>query len=126
NPLLRLLLAAKRLESFALEIKNVLLTDRSARSDVPATEDFRDFSAQLHFVVSDVLPLAHEMNTHLQRREEVFTWSRNIRSRHRRFISGAHQFERPTLRVGKHALAVHGDAVGVVQESQAARLVGRG
>src|SRR5207302_8744481 len=67
NPLLRLLLTAKRLEPFALEIKDVVFANRRTGRDVASAQHFGDFCAQLDFVVCDVVTLAHEVNAHLER-----------------------------------------------------------
>src|SRR5438105_1676392 len=71
NPLLCLLLTAKRLEPLALEIQNVLFADRRTGRDVAAAQHFGDLCAQPHFVISDVFALAHEVNAHLERGQKI-------------------------------------------------------
>lgn len=59
NPLLRLLLPAQRLKTFAFQVEQVLFAYRHAWGNVAATEDFRDFCRDLHVVIADVLCLSH-------------------------------------------------------------------
>ena len=61
----------------------------------------------------------------LQGRQNVLAGCWNIGARLRRFVSGANQFQCAGLGVGQHALAVHGDVVGFMQEAQTARFVSR-
>jgi hypothetical protein len=87
NPLLSFLLTAKRLKTFALQIQNVLLADRSAPSDVAAAENFRDFRGQLYFVFGDVVALAHQVNPHFEGSENVFSGGGNVGAWLRRLVA---------------------------------------
>src|SRR4051794_12079435 len=59
NTLLRLALAAERLEAFTLQIQDVLLRDHDSGRDGATAKHFGDFVADLHFMVADVLTLTH-------------------------------------------------------------------
>src|SRR5665811_1058953 len=123
NSLLCFLFAAEGFEALALQVEDVLLAHGSAGGDVAAAEDFGDLSTQLYFVVGDEVALAHEVDAPLERCEETFAGGRNICAGDWGFVSGAGQFQGAGFGVGEDALAIHGNAVGVGEESEAARLV---
>src|SRR5579864_3877435 len=93
NPLLRLLLSAQGLESFPLQIQDVLLTHRSSRSDITSTQHAGDLSTEFDFVVRDEVPLPHEVDAHFESGQEVLSGRGDVGSRYRWFVSGAHKFE---------------------------------
>src|SRR5579864_1467725 len=61
DSLLRLALSAQRFEGLALEIEDVLLAHRSARSDVASAEHLGDLACELDLVIGDEISLAHEV-----------------------------------------------------------------
>src|SRR6266487_4620336 len=81
---LSFLLTAKRLEGFSLQVEQVLLTDRSAGSDISAADNLGDLVAQFMLVVGNELALPHQVNAHLERCQNVLPGRRNVRSHHRR------------------------------------------
>src|SRR5260370_27289564 len=73
NPLLRLALAAERLEAFTFQVKQVLLAYWSPRGDASAAQHLGHFVANLYFVIADVLALAHQENPQLKWCQNIFT-----------------------------------------------------
>jgi len=124
NPFLGLALAAQRLECLAFEVEQVLFADRGCRGDVSAAQDFGHFVSNLHFVIGDVIALAHQVNAHLQGSENIFTGRPNIATRDWRFIAGVQEFQRACFSIRQHAFAVHGDVVGMGEKAEAASFVG--
>src|SRR6266576_3691909 len=110
---LSLLLTAERLEGFPLQVEQVLLADRSSGGDISATDNLRDLVAQLELVVGNELALPHQVDTHLERSQNVFPGRRNVRSHHRRLITSAHQFESAGFGVREQSLTIHRDVVGI-------------
>ena len=49
--------------------------------------------------------------------QKIFSGGGDVGARHRRFISGACQFERTRFGIGEDSLTVHGDTVGVGEKS---------
>src|ERR1051326_6545101 len=121
NSLLCFLLAAERLEAFALEVEKILLADRRARRDAAAREHVGHSVADFPFVIANELCLPHQMHPQLERRQDVLSRRGNVRAHDRSFVSGARQFQCPGFRVTEDALAVHSDFVAGRDESVAAR-----
>src|SRR6266849_510292 len=110
---LSFLLTAQRLEGFPLQVEQVLLADRSSGGDISATNNLGDLVAQLELVVADELALPHQVDTHLERSQNVFPGCRNVRSHHRRLITSAQQFEGASFGVREQSLTIHRDVVGI-------------
>src|SRR5579884_606804 len=66
NSFLGLSLSAERLERLPLQIQNVLLADRSSRRNMSSAEHFRDLGSDLHFMITDVPTLPHQVNAQFQ------------------------------------------------------------
>src|SRR5713101_6224107 len=120
---LSFLLTAERLEGFSLQVEQVLLTYRSAGSDISATNNLGDLVAQFVLVVGNELALPHQVDPHLERSQDVFPGRRDVRSHDRRLIASAHQFEGAGFGVRQHTITVHRNAVGIGQKSKAASFV---
>src|ERR1700674_3907313 len=81
DSLLGFLLSAERFESLALQVKDVLLAHRSSGSHMAAAEDFGDLGSQFHFILGDVVTLAHDVDAQLERGQNVFSGRGNIATR---------------------------------------------
>src|SRR5450755_3212107 len=99
NALLRLLLPAQRFERLALQIQQILFAHRRARRHVAAAKNLRDLGPQFHFILGDVVALAHQMDPHFERRQSVLSRRGDVAPRLRRLIPAAYHFERPRFRV---------------------------
>src|SRR6266404_962059 len=120
NSFLRLFLSAERLERLPLQVEQVLFADGSPGSDIATANNFGNLVAKLLFVVADELALTHEVHTHFEGGQNVFPGGWNIRAHYRRLIGGVHEFKSAGFRFEKNTIAIHRDAVGAGQESEAA------
>src|SRR5215469_17399504 len=124
NSLLRFAFAAQGLESFALQIQDVLLADWRSGRNIPPTQNFRHLIADLDFVLGDVVRLAHQMNSDFESSQDILAGRGNVPARLWRLIAGAYKFERPCFGVRKYPFAIHGDLVSWGEKAEQTRLVG--
>src|SRR5205085_1305764 len=89
---------AERFESFALQVEQVLLAHRSSRRDRAAADHLCDFVPNLHVVVADVLALSHQVDTELQRRQNVFARGGDIGAHRWWSVAFAHQLRQASGR----------------------------
>src|SRR6267378_1360431 len=113
DSLLRLFLAAQRFEALALQVQDVLLAHGRARREIAAAQHFGDLVADFDFVVANEVALPHQVDAHLERRQNVLARGGDIGTHHRGVVAGPYQLERTGLRIGQDALAIHADVVEI-------------
>src|SRR5258708_3983380 len=120
----RLALAAEFQKRFALQIEEIRFADRRLMRQRPAREDIRQRAADEGVVIGDATGAPGEMHAEVERGADGLAADRNRGPRHRTLIALAHPLERVLLRVRDQPLAIHGDAVRFVEESELTRVLG--
>ncbi len=118
NPLERLSFAAQLQKSLALEIQQILFADRRLVRQRTAGEDVRERPSDDGVVIADAARAPGKVYAELECGEHAFAAHENARPRRRALIAFPHALERMRLGVRKETLAVHRDAVRLVEKTQ--------
>src|SRR3954470_14510245 len=122
----RLALATQFQERFALQIEEVLLADRRLVRQCAAGKNVGQRAADDRVVVANPPAAPGEMDPELQGGEHGVAANDDARAWRRTLVSLADAVERQFFRICHQTLAVHGDAVGLIEKPETPCVGGAG